>query len=468
MNGPHPRSLDTRLKDLKSSEDDDPGRYERYEFGPYALEPGPRLLLRDGAPVALTPKAFETLVLFVKNQGRVLEREWLVERLWPHTFVEPNNLDQCVSALRRAFGETAQTASYIRTVAGRGYCLSAHVSEVRSEPVDAGPRPVSAAVELPAAAVSRRLSMPWVVGLMAVLLVVALARVGRRPATTNGHAPRVLPVTSFPGLEDFPSISPDGNFVAFTWTGPQIEGAATDIFIKPVDSDGLTQLTSTPASESSPAWSPDGREIAFSRFGPGRGVYIASVLGGRERKVADSGAQVGWSHDGRSLLMRDWGTRERSFGIFRIDLVRAGGARSRRRRAGSATIPSTRLLTDCRWPSSDSKGPGLPTSTSSGSSTERCSAARTGIVRSAGWSGRLTAKNSSTPSPRLRVWDNPCTGLRRSVSTRSVVNARSTSTRPIRRSPARGRGSLHGWLSTPGEMTSVFVWPTCVPRTSTA
>jgi eukaryotic-like serine/threonine-protein kinase len=130
--------------------------------------------------------------------------------------------------------------------------------------------------------------------------------------------PRIIAVTALPGLEQAPSISPDGNFVAFSWTGPSPEGVP-DIWIKAVDSDARRQLTNTPAAEGRPAWSPDGREIAFLRGG--QGVFIASALGGQERKVADTGSMVGWTPDGQTLLVRDRAKGSSDpFGIVGIEL----------------------------------------------------------------------------------------------------------------------------------------------------
>ena len=123
-----------------------------------------------------------------------------------------------------------------------------------------------------------------------------------RRAPPVGSDPRITTVTALPGLEQFPSISPDGNFVAFSWTGSDPAGVP-DIWIKAIDSDDLRQLTDTRTAEFRPAWSPDGREIAFLRAG--EGVVIASALSGQERKVATSGSIVGWTPDGRSLLVRD-------------------------------------------------------------------------------------------------------------------------------------------------------------------
>ena len=112
------------------------------------------------------------------------------------------------------------------------------------------------------------------------------------------------PLSVLPGAEGPPSLSPDGKFVAFAWSGSD-DPAPTDIYIKAVESDALRKLTDTPFSESNPAWSPDGTQIAFCRAPPDRGVYIVSQLGGMERKISNSGDFVRWTPDGKSLVIRD-------------------------------------------------------------------------------------------------------------------------------------------------------------------
>jgi DNA-binding winged helix-turn-helix (wHTH) protein len=93
----------------------------RYEFGPFRLDPAERLLTREGQPVALTPKAFDTLLYFVENQQRLLTKDELIAQIWPDSFVEESNLAQNVSAVRRALGEKASGGHYIETVPKRGY-----------------------------------------------------------------------------------------------------------------------------------------------------------------------------------------------------------------------------------------------------------------------------------------------------------------------------------------------------------
>ena len=90
-------------------------------------------------------------------------------------------------------------------------------------------------------------------------------------------APKLVPLTSYPGLEERPSLSPDGSRVAFCWKG--------DIYVKEVGSEAVLQITKDPAVDSWPAWSPDASQIAFVRRGE---VFVVSPLGGGERKVAES------------------------------------------------------------------------------------------------------------------------------------------------------------------------------------
>ena len=118
---------------------------------------------------------------------------------------------------------------------------------------------------------------------------------------------KVEPLTSYPGFEGAPSLSPDGNFVAFAWSGfekaDQQKPAPSHIYIKEVGGESLRRLTQSQAGETAPSWSPDGRSIAFVRAG--QGVFLASVAGGMERKVSDSGTHVGWTPDSKSVLIRD-------------------------------------------------------------------------------------------------------------------------------------------------------------------
>jgi TolB-like protein/DNA-binding winged helix-turn-helix (wHTH) protein/Tfp pilus assembly protein PilF len=106
---------------------------ELYEFGPFRLDPGKRLLLRNNQPVPLQMKAFETLLVLVRNSEKVVLKDDLIKEVWPGTFVEESNLAQNIFVLRKTLGETVGDHRYIVTIPGRGYRFVGEVTTVLAE-----------------------------------------------------------------------------------------------------------------------------------------------------------------------------------------------------------------------------------------------------------------------------------------------------------------------------------------------
>jgi DNA-binding winged helix-turn-helix (wHTH) protein/tetratricopeptide (TPR) repeat protein len=104
-----------------------------YEFDGFRVDPIRRRLLRGGELVPLTPKAFSILLVLLEKRGEVMEKDELIERVWPDTHVSEANLTQNVSSLRKALGERANDHRYVVTVPGRGYSFVAEVFEVSRE-----------------------------------------------------------------------------------------------------------------------------------------------------------------------------------------------------------------------------------------------------------------------------------------------------------------------------------------------
>jgi len=100
-----------------------------YEFGPFCADAGERVLRRAGEPLPLAPKLFETLLVLVKNSGRIVEKSELMEAVWPETFVEESNLTANISLLRKILGARDDGKGYIETVARRGYRFAGEVTE---------------------------------------------------------------------------------------------------------------------------------------------------------------------------------------------------------------------------------------------------------------------------------------------------------------------------------------------------
>jgi len=100
-----------------------------FRFDPFVLDPRTRQLLRDGAEVALSPKAFHLLLLLVTNRARAMTRDELQQQLWPSTFVLETNLAGVVAEVRRALGDTAEHPTFVRTMHRFGYRFIADVEE---------------------------------------------------------------------------------------------------------------------------------------------------------------------------------------------------------------------------------------------------------------------------------------------------------------------------------------------------
>jgi DNA-binding winged helix-turn-helix (wHTH) protein/TolB-like protein/Flp pilus assembly protein TadD len=101
-----------------------------YEFGDFRLDTTERVLLREGKPVALAPKVFETLQILVCNHGHIVERDELLNQVWADSFVEEGNLTYTISVLRKLLAESADGASFIETVPKRGYRFKPIVAEL--------------------------------------------------------------------------------------------------------------------------------------------------------------------------------------------------------------------------------------------------------------------------------------------------------------------------------------------------
>ena len=100
-----------------------------YEFGSYRLRPSERLLVREGHPVPLTPKVFDTLLVFVEHSGQLLSKDELMRMIWRDTVVEEGNLTQNIFILRKTLGESPHDHQYLVTIPLQGYRFVAKVKK---------------------------------------------------------------------------------------------------------------------------------------------------------------------------------------------------------------------------------------------------------------------------------------------------------------------------------------------------
>src|SRR6185295_673547 len=135
-----------------------------YRFGEFAVDCDQKVLFRLGKPLSLTPKVFDTLVMLIEDNGRVVPKQELLTRLWPDTFVEEANLTSNIQQLRKSLGDNARAPQYIETVPKRGYRF---IAPILTD--DSGPAETSEIRQRPSAVAKRRLS--WVSMLIAGVAV---------------------------------------------------------------------------------------------------------------------------------------------------------------------------------------------------------------------------------------------------------------------------------------------------------
>ena len=268
-----------------------------YEFGDVRVDPVAFRVLKAGQPVSVEPKAFEVLLYLVQNPGRLVEKKELLEQVWPNTVVTESAMTRVIADLRRALGDTAREAHYIETVPTKGYRFIATVRRVSGEETltpAGGARPPLRIASRAAVAAGLALGL--------VLLLLAVRATRRRPAPAAAPAASLhsQQVTDSPGLDLFPTFSPDGAQIAYS----SDKGGGFEIFIRQLAPGGRDiQITSDGQENIQPAWSPTGQEIAFTSRGR-QGIWLVPALGGVPRRLTDFGSHPSWSPDGKTIAFQ--------------------------------------------------------------------------------------------------------------------------------------------------------------------
>jgi Tol biopolymer transport system component/DNA-binding winged helix-turn-helix (wHTH) protein len=280
-------------------------------FGRFDLSADTGELRKDGVRLKLSGQAIQVLSMLAANPGQLVTREELQQRLWPGaSYGDPEHgLNAAVNKLRETLGDSATEPKYIETVPGRGYRFIATIESPATAP-GFQPEPPGLEPEPP--------KSPWwkrkaTIAIVACLLIAGSVypwmapRVERSLRLYELQQLKAVPLTALPGLVSSPTFSPDGNQIAFSWSGQNV--GHTDVYVKVIGNDKLLRLTNHDDAFG-PAWSPDGKNIALCRWlgAETSAVYLISPLGGPERKVSSVncgqqwfGNLISWSPDGKHL-----------------------------------------------------------------------------------------------------------------------------------------------------------------------
>jgi DNA-binding winged helix-turn-helix (wHTH) protein/TolB-like protein len=206
---------------------------QAYEFGPFRLEPDEHRLLREGEPAPLTPKAFDLLVFLVRNQGRLVTKDQIMEAVWPGSFVEDANITVLISSLRKVLGEAETDGPYIKTVPKKGYRFTALVMKAgRTEaaPDRANKNGVDVAIPVLTATASRPASRRQI-RILALALLVSIAALAGYLKYIRPPAKRSLAVLPLQNLRQ----DADSDFLGFSLADAVITklGLLSSITVRP-------------------------------------------------------------------------------------------------------------------------------------------------------------------------------------------------------------------------------------------
>ena len=270
----------------------------------------------------LEPRVMQVLVALNRGRGGPLSREELSRLCWDGRIVGEDALVRCISKLRKTF--LRDPAVEIESIARVGYRL--RLVSVAPETTAASPFKPS----------PRRLRWLLAGGLAAIAALGVAAFVLMKPPGALATE-AVRPLTSDPGVETHPALSPDGRMIAYA--GGAGFGTQRDIFLRGVADGTPIRLTNTAEDEMAPAWSPDGRRIAFVRRIPGAPceILVAPAPQGEPRIVGrcsvETMTRLAWTRDGE-ILLSDRPTRE---AVRRIRALSPDTGRTREVTAPPAT-----------------------------------------------------------------------------------------------------------------------------------
>lgn len=307
-----------------------------FQFGAFELDPHSGELRKHGIRLKLQPQPLQILSMLLERPGEAVTREEIQKRLWPdNTYVDfENAINSAVRKLRDALGDIAENPRFIETLSRRGYRFIYPLPGARRALPVTPPKASREQHRIGWAALSVCVGLAATVGLW-------IANSGNE-ATAPPAVP--VPLTSYPGYQLFPTFSPEGTRVAFSWDEPGKRPSS--IYVKMIGPGEPVRLTTSPNWDFAPAWSPDGRSIAFLRALDDyrASVMVIPAMGGQERKLTRIAFNtfdavmhwrlnvpppyLAWSADGKWLLAVDGDTPDynETYHIIRIS-TETGGKR---------------------------------------------------------------------------------------------------------------------------------------------
>ncbi len=285
-----------------------------FQIGEWLVRPDRAELERGGVVTRLEPRSLEVLLALVAAQGATVSRAELIRAVWKGRTVSDDAVHKQLAKLRAALGDDARAPRIVETVPKLGFRLAVEVT------------PQTAAETATKSAAHTRRSLVWVAAALGCVILVALVLV--RSPTKVPRVAGMTPLTSEPGLEIHPSLSPSGRSAVYAQRRP---GSGFELRLLQLEDGVSTPLVSDTGSSVEPAWSPEGERIAFVHLVQDRcelrlfEFVTREVSKLRDCIDADEGP-LAWSADGQALLYSDRSDPNEPHRILELNLT-SGSAR---------------------------------------------------------------------------------------------------------------------------------------------
>ena len=274
-------------------------------FDDFRIEPATFRAFKADNTIQLEPKALRLLIFLIENRGRLIEKEELLDEIWNGTHVTENALVREVGKLRKTLGDDPKTPKYIETVHTRGYRF---IAEVAITSVSESLTPVNSQDPYLAASPPEVRAWSWRNPLLLTAVIIALTSailIGLKAYRNSNSTAATLPIairqiTTWPGLDCNPAISPDGESIAYS----SDHSGSFELFVKSLAPGARDiQLTTDGQQNFDPAWSPDGKRIAYYSM-KRHGIFVMPAMGGVAKQLTDFGSHPAWSPDGQLVVFQ--------------------------------------------------------------------------------------------------------------------------------------------------------------------
>ncbi|MGC2661515.1 MAG: winged helix-turn-helix domain-containing protein [Bryobacteraceae bacterium] len=329
-------------------------------FGEFEFDLNRQTLSRRGIRLKLQNQPCQVLTLLIQRAPEIVARDEIRQRVWGNdVYIDTErSINFCIRQIRGVLLDNAAAPRFIETLPREGYrFIAALEGVVQREKSDHNNIPPDKEEMTGVTVRPWRRRWPFFSIALVGMLIVAAVTFWLPKRDVVVRVSGISPVTSYPGDEREPSLSPDGRQVAFSWDG---EDGRRHIYVKLLGEERPLRLTQDPADDSFPAWSPDGKQIAFmrQRTDSESDIMLIPSIGGPERIlrrvqigefVSGSGRMMSWSADGKWLCFTSELGPSSRHALFLLSLD-SGSVRPLFARSGSPEGDSSPAFSpDGRW-----------------------------------------------------------------------------------------------------------------------